>query len=74
MGNDSTVWVGLDVHKESITIAYAIDAGEVESMGKIGTTPTEIDRLCKRRKHSTCTVADFVDAREDRLLANRIDV
>jgi hypothetical protein len=25
-------------------------------------------------KHSTCTVADFVDAREDRLLANGIDV
>jgi DNA invertase Pin-like site-specific DNA recombinase len=27
-----------------------------------------------KRKHSTCTVADFVDAREDRLLANGIDV
>lgn len=48
MGNDSTVYVGLDVHKDSITIAYAIDAGEVESMGKTGTTPTEIDRMCKR--------------------------
>ncbi|CAD6563509.1 IS110 family transposase ISSso6 [Paraburkholderia sabiae] len=48
MDNDSTVYVGLDVHKESITVAYAIDAGEVELLGKIGTTPTEIDRLCKR--------------------------
>lgn len=48
MKNDCTVYVGLDVHKESITVAYAIDAGEVESLGKIGTTQTEIDRLCKR--------------------------
>ncbi|RQR68757.1 MULTISPECIES: IS110 family transposase [unclassified Burkholderia] len=48
MKDDSTVYVGLDVHKESITVAYAIDAGEVESLGKIGTTQTEIDRLCKR--------------------------
>ncbi|CAB3775012.1 hypothetical protein LMG29542_08394 [Paraburkholderia humisilvae] len=48
MKDDSTVYVGLDVHKESITVAYAIDAGEVESPSKIGTTQTEIDRLCKR--------------------------
>ncbi len=33
MKDDSTVYVGLDVHKESITVAYAIDAGEVESLG-----------------------------------------
>src|SRR6202158_1820868 len=48
MQHDSTVYVGLDVHKESITVAYSIDAGEVELLGKIGTTPAEIDRLCKR--------------------------
>jgi transposase len=48
MKNDSTVYVGLDVHKESITVAYAIDTGEVESLGKIGTTQAELDRLCKR--------------------------
>lgn len=48
MEDGSTLYVGLDVHKDSITIAYALGAGEVELLGKIGTTKTDIDRLCKR--------------------------
>ncbi|MGY6258696.1 IS110 family RNA-guided transposase [Paraburkholderia caledonica] len=48
MENDSTMYVGLDVHKEPVSVAYAIDAGVVESLGKIGTSKTEIERLCKR--------------------------
>jgi transposase len=48
MENDSTLYVGLDVHKDSITVAYAIGMGDVELLGKIGTTQIEIDRLCKR--------------------------
>ncbi|PTB16718.1 IS110 family transposase [Trinickia symbiotica] len=48
MEDDSTLYVGLDLHKESITVAYALGAGEVELLGKIGTTKTDIDRLCKR--------------------------
>ena len=36
MKNDSTVFVGLDVHKDSNVVAYAIDMGEVQSLGNIG--------------------------------------
>lgn len=47
MEHDSTLYVGLDVHKDSITVAYALGTGEVELPGKIGTTRMDIDRLCK---------------------------
>ncbi len=48
MENDSTLYVGLDVHKDSITVAYAIEMGEVELFGKIGTMQIDVDRLCKK--------------------------
>jgi transposase len=48
MEHDSTVYVGLDVHKESITVTYAVGMGEVELLGRIGTTRADIDLLCKR--------------------------
>jgi hypothetical protein len=34
MNNNSTLYVGLDVHKESISVAYAINSEQVEFMGK----------------------------------------
>jgi transposase len=48
MRNDSTVFVALDVHQKSIVAAYAVDAGEVEDLGSIGTRQCDLDRLCKR--------------------------
>ena len=36
------------VSKDSITVAYALGMGEVELLGKIGTSKADIDRLCKR--------------------------
>ncbi len=48
MEDDNTLYVGMDVHEDSITVAYALGSGEVESLGKIGTTKSDIDRLCKR--------------------------
>ena len=35
MKNHTTLYVGLDVHKESIVAAYAVDMGEIQSLGNI---------------------------------------
>jgi transposase len=50
MDNDSTVYVGLDVHKDSITVARVGSApGEpVVLVGKIGTQQYAIDRLLNK--------------------------
>ena len=46
-------YVGLDVHKESIAVAYAPDdrGAEVVSLGPIGTRQSDIDTLI-RKLHS----------------------
>jgi len=49
MGNASTLWVGLDVHKDSITVAYASEdrRGEPVLLGAIGTRQCDIDALVR---------------------------
>lgn len=36
------MYVGLDVHKDSITVAYALGMAEVELLGKIGMSKADI--------------------------------
>jgi transposase len=48
--SSKALYVGLDVHKESIAVAYAPDArgAEVVSLGSIGSRQCDIDKLIRR--------------------------
>jgi transposase len=51
MGESSrTVFVGLDVHKATIAVAYAPEdrGGDVVSWGTIGTRQCDIDKLIRK--------------------------
>ena len=50
MAQASTLFVGLDVHKETIAVAYAADEREAEvvALGTIGTRPGESDKLIRK--------------------------
>jgi transposase len=43
-----TRYVGLDVHAETIAVAVAETAGEVQSLGTIPNRPEPVRRLMKR--------------------------
>lgn len=62
MNNDSTVFVGLDVHKDSIVVAYSVGFGEVEVLGKIAPRVSDIDRLCKRMQSKASNVVFVYEA------------
>ncbi len=48
--SSKTLYVGLDVHKDSIAVAYAPEdrGAEVVSVGTIGTRQCDIDKLIRR--------------------------
>ena len=50
MGQPTTVFVGLDVHKDSISVAYAETdrASPPEFLGPIGTRQCDIDKLVRK--------------------------
>jgi hypothetical protein len=52
MHQSSTLDIGLDVHKESIAVAYVAkeDHAEVISLGNIGTRQCDIDQLIRKRQ------------------------
>jgi transposase len=62
MSSDSVVLVGLDVHKDSIMVAYSVGFGDVENLGKISPRATDIDRLCKRMQSKASQVVFVYEA------------
>ena len=50
MTQSRTLYVGLDVHKDSMAVAYAAQdhGAEVVSLGHIGTRQRDIDQLVRR--------------------------
>lgn len=61
MNQYNTLYVGLDVHKDSIAVAYAPDAqgSEVIFLGPIGTLKGDVDKLV-RQLHSKAPQLRFV--------------
>ena len=59
-----TVYVGLDVHKESIAVAYAPEdrGAEVVSLGAIGTRQCDIDKLIRTLQAKGATLVFVYEA------------
>jgi transposase len=62
MPQSSTLYVGMDVHKASIAVAYVAEAhqAEVIYLGAIGTRQCDIDRLMRKLQSKSHQLV-FVD-------------
>ena len=58
------LYVGLDVHKEAITVAYAPEdrGAEVVSLGAIGTRQSDIDKLIRKLQSKGATLVFAYEA------------
>ena len=65
MAHSSTLFVGLDVHKETIAVAYVVEEREAEvvSLGTIGTRQCDIDKLIRRLQSKTSHLVFVYEAR-----------
>jgi transposase len=64
MQQSSTLYVGLEVHKESIAVAYIAQEyhAEVVSLGTIGTRQCDIDKLMRRLQSKTSPLVFVYEA------------
>ncbi len=62
MNNDSTIQVGLDVHKDLIVAADAVGLGKVQSLGNIGILERDITKLCRRMQSKGSRVCFVYEA------------
>lgn len=62
MSHDNTVFVGLDVHKESIVAACSVGFGEVSSLGRIGVLQRDVRKLCQQVQSKASQVVFVYEA------------
>jgi transposase len=62
--SSKTLYIGLDVHKESIAVAYALDerGADVVSLGAIGTRQCDIDKLIRKLESKGATLVFVYEA------------